>query len=151
MMSPTDIAKHYGDGLKKDTVRMHYQRHIAPYVKAIATAVAEGKDPHQVVDISEDGRKCQNELQVLPFQQSTISFIQRTALMISPTETARHFGGGLKGGALRERIRRDINPFVQPMVDAVKTGKDPLETVLISDSGKGQICFSDVAQHNIPA
>lgn len=69
------------------------------------------------------------------------------SLMISYTETAKHYGGGLKGNALRERFRRDITPFVQPMVDAVKNGNDPLETVLISESGKGQTCISDVAQH----
>lgn len=63
--------------------------------------------------------------------------------MTSPTETAKHYGGGLKGNALRERFRRDITPFVQPMVDAVRSGIDPLKAVPISESGKGQICFSD--------
>lgn len=71
--------------------------------------------------------------------------------MISLTETAKHYGGGLKGNALRERFRRDINPLVQPMVDAVKAGKDPLKAVLISDSGKGQICILHIAQHKFPS
>lgn len=62
--------------------------------------------------------------------------------MTPPTETAKHYGGGLKGNALRERFRRDITPFVQPMVDAVRSGIDPLEVVPISESGKGQNYFS---------
>lgn len=62
--------------------------------------------------------------------------------MTSPTETAKHYGGGLKGNALRERFRRDITPFVQPVVHAVQSGIDPFEAVLISESGKGQTCFS---------
>lgn len=61
---------------------------------------------------------------LISFQHST--FLSSPNLLLVapvndlPTETAKHFGGGLKGGALRERIRRDVTPFVQPMVDAVK-------------------------------
>lgn len=74
MNYPTDIAKHYGAGVKKDAIRMHFQRDIAPHVKAAAAAVAQGEDPHQLLQISEPGGKCQNDLQPSSSKHSTISF-----------------------------------------------------------------------------
>lgn len=140
----TEIAKNYGGGVGSEAVRVHLHRDVRPIVKAMGVALENGEDPHMVVHISEPKNKGQK---VFERCLHSIMFFTRASLLTSLTEIAKHYGGGLKGHALRERFRRDINPFAQPMVDAVKNGEDPLQVVLISESGKGQIWISDITQH----
>ncbi|CZR56747.1 uncharacterized protein PAC_06636 [Phialocephala subalpina] len=105
--APKEISKHFGGNLKGDSYRKAIDINIKPISKAMVNAVKNREDPLQIQIGGESSK-----------------------------ETAKHYGGGLKGNALRERFRRDITPFVQPMVDAVRIGQDPLQTVLISEGGK---------------
>ena len=58
--------------------------------------------------------------------------------MRTPAETARCFGGGLKGHALSMHFQRNIKPNSKLIIDALARGEDPLETVVLSGDGKIQ-------------
>jgi hypothetical protein len=52
-------------------------------------------------------------------------------ILISGIETAKCFGGGLKGNALFMHFSRHIKPGAKLILDALARGEDPLETVTV--------------------
>ena len=52
-------------------------------------------------------------------------------ILMSGIETAKCFGGGLKGNALFMHFSRHIKPGAKLILDALARGEDPLETVTI--------------------
>jgi hypothetical protein len=52
-------------------------------------------------------------------------------ILMSGIETAKCFGGGLKGNALFMHFSRHIKPGAKLILDALARGEDPFETVTV--------------------
>lgn len=64
--------------------------------------------------------------------------------MTTITEISKNFGGTLKGDSYRKAMDAHIKPIARAMVNAVKSGEDPLQIPIGGEpASKGQNCIPD--------
>jgi hypothetical protein len=147
-MSATEIVKCYGTNYTKSGLNAHYQRDIEPNVKAIQDALARGDDPKDITmvegicdgKIGKGKKTCRSASYTLHvFLMSKLLSFRRLELVLTIiSEIVKFYGSNLTKSGLMNHFNRDLTPNIKLLKQAVATGEDPKDTILIEGVRPGK-------------
>ncbi len=142
-MDSTEIARCYGNSCNAKAIRNQFNRVVKPDVKLILDALEAGNDPEKIMlkGIAKiGGDNCEAQA-AIPHIYHFLFFTDRAFIDLD-LETAKCFGGGLKGHALSMHFARNIKPNSVLIRRALDHGEDPLETVSVTEKGQKLCLYS---------
>jgi hypothetical protein len=140
----TEIVKHYGSHCTKIALEGHFRHDLAPNVRLLKQAVANGQNAKEVVLIEgvRTGKtgKGQTDYHILLcilhvlFLSISFSYCVAFEIGIDPVaEIARCYDSQLKPGTLNQHFNRNIKPNVKLIQDALARGDNPMGVTLVGN------------------